>query len=178
MGSFLELIFFLRIFAFKFIHMLEIERKFLVLNDDFIKESSSKSSIIQGYIFSNPEKSVRVRIKKNCDISEAFITIKGNGNESGTTRDEFEYSIPVLDAESMFDLCDSMLIKTRYEVPIGEHVYEVDIFKGRNSGLIVAEIELDSEDEKFLKPSWLGEEVTGDVKYYNSSLSVNQFRTW
>lgn len=166
MGSFLELIFFLCIFAFKFIHMLEIERKFLVLNDDFIKESSSKSTIIQGYIFSTPEKSVRVRVKKNCDISEAFLTIKGNGNESGTTRDEFEYPIPVFDAENMFDLCDSMLMKIRYEVPIGEHVYEVDVFKGRNSGLIVAEIELNSEDETFSKPYWLGEEVTGDVKYY------------
>lgn len=155
--------------------MIEIERKFLVLSDDFIKEAFTKKRIVQAYLNSNPERTVRVRIKED----KAYLTIKGKGNETGTTRLEWEKEIPVADAEKLLSICESGTIdKTRHEVKVGKHTYEVDVFDGENEGLIVAEIELQSEDEVFEKPNWLGKEVTNDERYYNAYLSVKPYKSW
>ncbi len=150
---------------------LEIERKFLV-SRDFKKFADYYETIKQGYISSNPESAVRVRIKGE----KAFLTIKGKGNKSGTTRFEFETEIPVYDAEQLLLLCKNSIIeKIRYYIPAGKHTYEVDVFEGENKGLIIAEIELNNEDEDFIKPDWLGKEVTGDNRYYNLHLSENPY---
>lgn len=155
--------------------MLEIERKFLVLSNDFIKEAFTQNRIVQGYLSSNPERTVRIRIKGN----KGFLTIKGKGNESGTTRLEWETEIPLEDAEKLLLLCENGVIeKVRYEIKFGKHVFEVDVFSGENEGLIMAEIELQSEEEIFEKPVWLGKEVTNDVKYYNAYLSTHPFKSW
>lgn len=155
--------------------MIEIERKFLVLSNDFINEAFSKKRIVQAYLNSDPERSVRIRIKED----KAFLTIKGQGNSGGTTRLEWETEIPVQEAEKLLLICEKGVIdKTRYEIKVGNHVYEVDIFTGENDGLIMAEIELRSEDEPFEKPSWLGVEVTNDNRYYNAYLSNNPFTKW
>ena len=155
--------------------MEEIERKFLVKSTDFIKESIVNNRIVQGYLNSNPDRTVRVRIKGN----KGFLTIKGKGNESGTTRFEWEKEIALFEAEALLQLCESGIIdKIRYEIPIGKHTFEVDVFSGENQGLIIAEIELSTENEQFEKPNWLGKEVTGDKKYYNSYLSEHPFCTW
>lgn len=155
--------------------MLEIERKFLVLSNDFIKEAFTQNRIVQGYLNSNPERTVRIRIKGN----KGFLTVKGKGNESGTTRLEWETEIPLEDAEKLLPLCESGVIeKVRYEIKVGKHVFEVDVFSGENEGLIMAEIELQSEDESFGKPIWIGKEVTNDVKYYNAYLSNHPFKNW
>jgi CYTH domain-containing protein len=155
--------------------MIEIERKFLVVSNEFINEAFAKKRIVQAYLSSNPERTVRIRIKEN----KAYLTIKGKGNASGTTRLEWETEIPVQDAEKLLHICEeSSVDKTRYEVKVGHHTYEVDIFTGENDGLILAEIELQSEKEAFEKPSWLGEEVTNDERYYNAYLSRNPFRKW
>ena len=155
--------------------MLEIERKFLVKSDDFKKEAFRKNDIAQGYLNSNPERTVRVRIKGE----SGFITIKGKGNETGTTRFEWETEISLLEAKSLLALCEKGVIqKTRHEVKMGEHIFEVDEFHGDNEGLIVAEIELKSENESFEKPLWLGVEVTNNSQYYNSALSLNPFKNW
>lgn len=152
--------------------MIEIERKFLVLNDDFIDLAVTKNRIVQGYLNSNPERTVRIRIKGE----KGFLTIKGKGNDAGTTRLEWEREIPLAEAEQLLLLCEKGIIdKTRYEIPSGKHTYEVDVFTGENAGLIVAEIELTSENESFEKPSWLGQEVTGDEKYYNAYLSNHPY---
>jgi CYTH domain-containing protein len=155
--------------------MIEIERKFLVLSDDFIQEAFSKKRIVQAYLNSNPERSVRVRIKED----RAYLTIKGQGNATGTTRLEWETEIPVRDADKLLLICEEGVIdKIRYEIKVGRHVYEVDVFTGENEGLIIAEIELQSEDEAFEKPNWLGQEVTNDKRYYNAYLSKNPFKNW
>lgn len=155
--------------------MEEIERKFLVESTDFIKESTVNNRIVQGYLNSNPERTVRVRIKGN----KGFLTIKGKGNENGTTRFEWEKEISLSEAEALLQLCESGIIdKIRYEIPLGKHTFEVDVFSGENQGLIIAEVELTSENEFFEQPNWLGKEVTGDKKYYNSHLSENPFCTW
>jgi adenylate cyclase len=155
--------------------MIEIERKFLVLNDDFIALAIAKNRIVQGYLNSNPERTVRVRIKAN----KGFLTIKGKGNKSGTTRLEWEIEIPLAEAEKLLSICENGVIdKIRYEIPSGKHTYEVDVFAGENNGLIIAEIELSAENESFEKPNWLGEEVTGDNRYYNAYLSNNPFGSW
>ncbi|MFP6716083.1 MAG: CYTH domain-containing protein [Alphaproteobacteria bacterium] len=152
----------------------EIERKFLV-NDDFRHFSTAETRIVQGYLSSVPERTVRIRIKGD----KGFITIKGIGNESGATRYEWEREIPVSDSKELLSLCEPGVIdKTRFFVKHGEHTFEVDEFYGENEGLTVAEIELDSEDEEFDRPAWLGAEVTGDKKYYNSMLMKNPFNTW
>jgi adenylate cyclase len=157
------------------LQMIEIERKFLVVSNEFINEAFAKKRIVQAYLSSNPERTVRIRIKEN----KAYLTIKGKGNASGTTRLEWETEIPVQDAEKLLHICEeSSVDKTRYEVKVGHHTYEVDIFTGENDGLILAEIELQSEKEAFEKPSWLGEEVTNDERYYNAYLSRNPFRKW
>jgi adenylate cyclase len=155
--------------------MIEIERKFLVLSNDFINEAFSKKRIVQAYLNSSPERAVRIRIKED----RAFLTIKGKGNDSGTTRLEWETEIRVEEAEKLLLICEEGTIaKTRYEVKVGKHIYEVDIFMGENDGLVMAEIELQSEEEAFEKPAWLGEEVTNDKRYYNAYLSRNPFKKW
>ena len=153
----------------------EIERKFLVKSDDFKKESFKKSKIVQGFLSTVPERTVRIRIKDN----QGFITIKGIGNKSGTSRYEWEKEIPVKDAIDLLEISEPGVIdKTRFNVKSGSHIFEVDEFYGENEGLIVAEIELSSEDEDFVKPTWLGNEVTGEVKYYNTMLMKNPFKNW
>lgn len=155
--------------------MIEIERKFLVLSNDFIHEAFAKKRIVQAYLNSDPERAVRIRIKED----KAFLTIKGQGNSSGATRFEWETEIPVQDAEKLLLICEEGVIdKIRYEVKMGQHIYEVDIFSGENDGLVMAEIELQSEDENFEKPAWLGKEVTNDKRYYNAYLSKNPFAKW
>jgi adenylate cyclase len=155
--------------------MIEIERKFLVKNDSFKKEAFAKNHIAQGYLSSVPERTVRVRIKGE----KGFLTIKGASNDSGLSRFEWEKEIPVSEAKSLLLLCEKGVIdKTRFEIKKGNHVFEVDEFYNDNEGLIVAEIELDSENDTFEKPDWLGKEVTGDIRYYNAYLSKNPFKNW
>ena len=155
--------------------MIEIERKFLVTSEAFKKEAFAQNRIAQGYLSSVPERTVRVRIKGN----KGFLTIKGNSNESGISRFEWEKEIPVDEAVALLKLCEKGVIdKTRFEVKIGNHIFEVDEFHGKNEGLIIAEVELKSETEAFEKPSWLGKEVTHDNRYYNSYLSKNPFTNW
>lgn len=155
--------------------MQETERKFLVVSDDFKTAAFTKNRIVQGYLNSHPERTVRIRIKGD----KGFLTIKGKGNESGTTRLEWEKEIPLSEAELLLPLCERGTIdKIRYEITVGNHVYEVDIFSGDNEGLIIAEIELASETEFFEKPNWLGKEVTGDQRYYNAYLSNHPFNSW
>ncbi|MBL0014574.1 MAG: CYTH domain-containing protein [Flavobacterium sp.] len=155
--------------------MVEIERKFLVLNDDFKALARHKNLIAQGYLNSHPERTVRVRIKGE----SGFLTIKGKGNKTGTTRFEWETEISLLEAKPLLALCEEGVItKTRYEVEVAKHTYEVDVFSGENEGLVIAEIELTSEDEYFEKPSWLGQEVTNDERYYNAYLSRKPFSSW
>ena len=155
--------------------MQEIERKFLVLNESFASLATARKEIAQGYLNTHPERTVRVRIAND----KAFMTVKGKGNESGTTRFEWEKDIPVDAAKQLLLLCEKGVIeKTRYEVPVGMHLYEVDVFYGDNKGLIVAEVELQDEKESFEKPDWLGQEVTNDHRYYNAHLSKNPFMGW
>ncbi len=155
--------------------MQEIERKFLVLNEDFKSFATHQKNIAQGYLNTHPSRTVRVRIANE----KAFLTIKGKGNDSGTTRFEWEKEIPVSEAQSLLLLCEKGVIKkTRFEIPAGNHVFEVDEFYGENQGLVVAEIELSDENEPFDKPSWLGKEVTNDSRYYNAYLSKNPFSEW
>ncbi|TGD58496.1 CYTH domain-containing protein [Flavobacterium humi] len=155
--------------------MIEIERKFLVSSDAFITLAAAKNRIVQGYLNSDPERTVRIRIKGE----KGFLTIKGKGNASGTTRLEWETEIALAEAEKLLALCEKGVIdKTRYEIPFGLHTYEVDVFFGDNQGLVMAEIELHSETETFEKPNWLGQEVTGDNRYYNAYLSNHPFKDW
>ncbi|WP_298139877.1 CYTH domain-containing protein [Flavobacterium sp.] len=155
--------------------MIEIERKYLVTSLDFLNEYSIKNEIAQGYLSSKPERTVRIRIKGD----KGFITIKGIGSENGVSRFEWEKEIAVEEAKSLLKLCEKGVIeKTRYEVKSGNHTIEIDVFHGENDGLILAEIELENENETILKPSWLGNEVTNDERYYNAYLSQNPFKSW
>ncbi|MDI6402265.1 CYTH domain-containing protein [Balneolaceae bacterium ANBcel3] len=152
----------------------EIERKFLV-KGDFKPEVFKETRIIQGYLSSIPERTVRVRVKGD----KGFLTVKGIGDASGMSRYEWEKEIPVNEAEELLNICEPGVIdKTRYLVKSGDHLFEVDEFYGDNEGLIVAEVELSSKEESFDKPGWLGEEVTGDKRYYNSMLMKNPYKTW
>jgi len=154
---------------------LEIERKFLVASEAYKQAATSQTRIAQGFLNTDPSRTVRVRIMGE----KGFLTVKGASNDSGTTRFEWEIEISVNEATNLIDLCESgILEKTRYEVPSGKHIFEVDEFLGENKGLVVAEVELNHEDERFEKPEWLGEEVTGQKKYYNSQLSKNPFSSW
>lgn len=153
----------------------EIERKFLVKDLSFINDSCHQKTFIQGYLNSDKNRTVRVRIAND----KGFLTIKGNSNESGTTRFEWEKEIDILEAKSLIELCEpGVIVKTRYFIKQANHTFEVDVFEGDNKGLIVAEIELQDEIEYFEKPTWLGDEVTGDVKYYNSQLTKKPFTKW
>ena len=153
----------------------EIEKKFLVKSEDFKSLASKSTRITQGYLSSIPERTVRVRTKGD----RGFITIKGIGSASGASRYEWEKEIPASEVEELLKICEPGVIdKTRYEVKAGNHTFEVDEFYGENQGLAVAEVELSSEDEGFQKPDWLGAEVTGDTKYYNSMLMKHPFTKW
>lgn len=153
----------------------EIERKFLVTSNDFKKESYQKTHIKQGFLNSNKKRVVRVRINND----KGFLTIKGKSNKTGTTRFEWEKEIDKKEAENLLSLCEKGVIeKYRYLVKINNHILEIDEFLNENKGLIIAEIELQYENEKFTKPFWLGKEVTGITKYYNSNLSKNPFNQW
>lgn len=153
---------------------LEIERKFLV-KADFKAYAFANKRIVQGYLSSVPERAVRVRIKGD----KAYLTIKGIGSNNGLSRYEWEKEIPVNEAEELLKICETGIIdKVRYLVKSGKHTFEVDEFHGDNEGLIIAEIELAKEDESFVRPDWLGEEVTGNKKYYNVSLIKNPYNTW
>lgn len=154
---------------------LEIERKFLVNSDAYKLEAVGQSNIVQGFLNTHPDRTVRVRVSNN----RGLLTIKGKSNDSGTTRFEWETEISVMEATNLIDLCETPILeKLRYEVPVGSHVYEVDEFMGENKGLVVAEVELKHESEAFDRPKWLGNEVTGEVKYYNSQLIKNPFNQW
>ena len=153
---------------------LEIERKFLV-KGDFKTEAYQSTRITQGYLSSVPERTVRVRVKGE----KGFLTIKGKGNASGISRYEWEKEIPVEEAKELLQLCEPGIIdKTRYLIRHEGHLFEVDEFHGENDGLVIAEIELKNENENFSRPAWLGEEVTGDRKYYNAMLSQNPYINW
>jgi CYTH domain-containing protein len=155
--------------------MKEIERKFLVTSNSFLSESTTSYRIVQGYLNTDPERTVRIRIKG----TKGYITIKGKGNASGTTRFEWEKEIALSEAEQLLLLCEEGVIdKIRHEIPLGNHCFEVDVFTGVNDGLIVAEVELQTENESFERPDWLGEEVTGQVRYYNAYLSATPFKDW
>jgi len=154
---------------------LEIERKFLVKNESYKKESYKKSYIKQGFLNSNKERTVRVRIIDD----RAFITVKGKSNSAGTIRFEWEKEIPVNEAKELLLLTEKTAIeKYRYYIKSGHHIFEVDEFLSDNAGLVVAEIELHSENEHYTKPAWIASEVTGQVKYYNASLSNIPFKLW
>ena len=152
----------------------EIEKKFLVAGE--FKESAKKATrITQGYLSSVPERTVRVRVKGE----KGYITVKGIGNDSGASRFEWEKEIPVEDVRDLLKICEpGVTDKTRYLVDCDGHTFEVDEFYGDNEGLVVAEVELSDENEAFTRPSWLGEEVTGDKKYYNSMLMKNPYKNW
>ena len=152
----------------------EIERKFLV-KGDYKANSKKETRITQGYLSSVPERTVRVRIKGD----KGFITIKGIGNASGASRYEWEKEIPVNEVKELLEICEPGVIdKTRFLVDSGKHTFEVDEFYGDNEGLTVAEVELSDENEEFNKPEWLGEEVTGDAKYFNSMLMKSPYKNW
>ena len=152
----------------------EIEKKFLV-NGDFKSFAGKQTRIVQGYLSSVPERTVRIRIKGD----KGFITIKGIGNVSGASRYEWEKEIPISETEELLKICEPGVIdKTRFLVKAGPHTFEVDEFYGENSGLVLAEIELADEAESFERPAWLGAEVTGDTRYYNSMLMKNPFTKW
>jgi adenylate cyclase len=155
--------------------MIEIERKFLVNSDVFLEQFKTENRIVQGYLSSVPERTVRVRIKEG----KGYLTIKGKSNESGLSRMEWEKEIDVNEAELLLQICESGVIdKVRYEIELGNHIVEVDVFEGENKGLVLAEIELQEENEWFEKPVWLDKEVTGDERYYNAYLSKNPFKNW
>lgn len=155
---------------------IETERKFLVKDDSFKALATESHRLTQGYICRESGRTVRVRL---CD-DRAFLTIKGGSNASGMSRFEWEKEIPAEDARDLFLFCQGGIIdKTRYIIPADSgRFFEVDEFHGENAGLVMAEIELGSETESFEKPDWLGAEVTGDRRYYNSMLSAHPFSEW
>ncbi|WP_299095466.1 CYTH domain-containing protein [uncultured Winogradskyella sp.] len=153
----------------------EIERKFFVTSNDFKKEASKSYTIKQGFLNRHEDRTVRVRIKKN----KGFLTVKGKSSDDGLVRFEWETEILIDEAEQLLKLCENGIIdKIRYEIHIGNHIFEVDEFFGDNEGLIIAEVELMSKEEHFDRPNWLGKEVTGDIRYYNSQLSKQPYKYW
>ncbi|MBC8343034.1 MAG: CYTH domain-containing protein [Bacteroidetes bacterium] len=152
---------------------IEIERKYLLKNDSWKKDSKG-TYIHQGYLNRSEDRTVRIRIAG----SNAYVTIKGKSQ--GISRSEFEYEIPVKDAQTMLDtLCEQTCIeKHRYQQTYGQHVWQIDEFHGDNQGLFLAEIELSMENEKFEIPPWIGKEVSGNPRYFNSNLSKHPFTKW
>ena len=154
---------------------IEIERKFLVKGDDYKAEAFQVTHIAQGYLNSVPERSVRIRVRGD----KGYITIKGITGDNGLSRYEWEKEIPVEDALELLRLCEPGIIdKTRHLVKAGDFTIEVDEFHGDNEGLVMAEVELPDEEATFERPVWLGEEVTGDPRYYNVMLVKHPFKTW
>ena len=154
---------------------LEIERKFLVRNDDYKRQAYASSRISQGYICSGHGRTVRVRIRD----SRGYLTIKGPSDTAGLSRYEFEKEITLDEAQQLMKLCEPGAIdKTRYLVKSGAHTFEVDEFYGENAGLVIAEVELQSEDEPFEKPTFVGSEVTGNRRFYNAHLIKLPFSAW
>ena len=155
--------------------MIEIERKFLVISEDFKKEASKTYHIKQGFLNTDPIRTVRIRITDE----KAFITVKGLSSNDGLTRFEWEHEIDSTEAKELLLLCeDNIIDKKRYCVELNHHTFEIDVFEGANKGLIMAEVELKTTEEKFEKPKWLGEEVTGNIKYYNSYLAKTPYSRW
>lgn len=154
---------------------MEIERKFLVHSQEYRTEAISSVQIIQGFLNTDPQRTVRIRLQGN----NGYLTIKGISNASGTMRKEWEFEIGTEQARELLLLSETIPIeKIRHLVNYGSHMFEVDEFKGANEGLVVAEVELESENEEFARPVWLGNEVTGDIKYYNAQLSKKPFNEW
>ena len=154
---------------------LEIERKFLVINESYRIEAFRSDRIVQGYLCRQNGNSVRIRIRDG----KGILTIKGPSLDGGLSRYEWEKEISLADAEELLLLCgDAQIEKRRYLVKCGAHVYEVDEFYGDNQGLVVAEIELESKDAVFELPDFVGEEVTGDARYYNACLFKNPYKNW
>lgn len=155
--------------------MLEIERKFAVKSTNFLANAKESYKITQGYLNTDKNRTVRVRIKGN----KGFITVKGISSADGLSRFEWEKEIDIKDAEALLLLCEDFVIdKTRYIIPFDAVVFEVDVFEGANKGLVVAEVELESTEQQFEKPEWLGEELTGDERFYNAYLSNVPFTSW
>ena len=153
----------------------EIERKFLVKNNGYKAMAFASSRIVQGYICSGRGRTVRVRIRGQ----KGYLTIKGPADAQGLGRYEWEKEISLEEAQELMKLCEpGMIDKTRYLVQSGKHVFEVDEFYGENEGLTIAEVELSAKDESYEKPDFIGDEVTGDVRYYNSFLMKNPFSQW
>ena len=151
----------------------EIERKFLVNGDAWRVDATGSSELRQGYLATEPSCTVRVRLADE----RAFLTIKGI--RQGVTRPEFEYAVPADDAAELLELCFGRTVaKTRWRVPVGDHLWEVDEFHGANAPLVLAEIELAAEDEEFVRPDWLGAEVSTDDRYSNSYLSCHPRGEW
>lgn len=155
--------------------MLEIERKYTLKNTKFLLSAAKAFKITQGYLSSVPERTVRVRTKND----KGYLTIKGKSTLDGLSRFEWEKEIPLEEALSLLNLCEDYVIeKTRYEVVYGNHIFEVDVFSGHNEGLMIAEVELQTEDESIDLPDWIEKEVTGEEKYYNAYLSNHPFTKW
>lgn len=155
--------------------MLEIERKFLVTSNAFKDQANKTFRIVQGFLNRDPERTVRIRLKNDVGI----LTVKGLSSKDGLSRFEWEKEISKKEAKALLEFCEKGVIdKLRFEINIGKHIFEVDEFFGDNEGLVIAEIELQTEKETFTKPDWLGEEVTGNIKYYNSQLSKQPYNTW
>lgn len=155
--------------------MVEIERKFTLKNTNFLSSSVNSFKITQGYLNSSSSRTVRVRTKGD----KAYLTIKGESSANGMSRYEWEKEIDVDDALQLLSLCEDFVIeKTRYELKVNDLVFEIDVFEGDNQGLIIAEVELQSEDQDVELPEWIDQEVTGDVRYYNSYLSNTPYNQW
>jgi CYTH domain-containing protein len=154
--------------------MIEIERKFLLKNESWRNDATAVIVMKQGYLCTDKDRTIRVRLAGR----DAFLTIKGASTSDGASRPEFEYQIPVHHADELFKMCSSMISKTRYYANVGRHVWEIDEYHDENVGLFTAEIELKSVDEEFVKPDWVGDEVTSDFKYSNSNLSLTPFTKW
>jgi len=155
--------------------MVEIERKFLVISEAYKNEAFKTVRIVQGFLNTDPERTVRVRLKEDSGV----LTVKGKTSDEGITRFEWETEISKTEAKALLSLCEEGIIdKMRYEIKVGNHIFEVDEFFEDNAGLVIAEIELKNESDTFIKPNWLGEEVTNDIRYYNSQLSKQPYKTW
>lgn len=155
--------------------MIEIERKFLVISDDYKRKAHQITDISQGFLNSAKERAVRIRLTGE----KGYLTVKGMSSEDGTSRFEWEKEISASDAKALLKLCEpGIIFKTRYEVFSGKHVFEIDEFHNDNEGLVVAEIELEAVTDSFKRPEWLGDEVTGQIAYYNSELSKNPYKRW
>lgn len=160
---------------------LEIERKFLVLSDAFMAQAQGRIQMRQGYLSTDPQRVVRVRLFSDLDTGaqKAYLTIKGQSTDHGLSRVEWEQAIDFQEAQQLMGLCLNYPIeKTRYLVPVGGHTFEVDVFEGHNKGLIVAELELTDSAAEFTRPDWLGAEVTHDGKYANASLTAHPYLRW